>query len=87
MRVHTFNPKATIESFPYYDEYNFFYGVLEASVPEKNKIVVWCEQNCQGKWVGFETQALYTLQGIKDVIVYGFMNEEDAVAFKLVWFK
>lgn len=58
-----------------------------------DKMVEWCEQNCQGKWRndwhrGFwDTQGNYELNSIGggDIMFFAFNEEADYVWFTLVW--
>ena len=46
---------------------------LSFMIPQQEKINKWCEENCQGEWLG-------------ENLVFMFELEQDIVAFKLRWF-
>lgn len=57
------------------------------------KMMEWCEQNCQGKWRNdwhrgnWDHQGNYELNGISggDIMFFAFKEEADYIWFKLTW--
>lgn len=45
---------------------------LSFMLPQQEKINIWCQENCQGEWIG-------------ENLVFMFELEQDFVAFKLRW--
>ncbi len=54
------------------DNFYFYRFFVELDNEQHYEAALWCEENCQDKW----------LVGIEES---DFVNEEDAMAFKLRW--
>jgi len=91
MKFHNFILSARItHRDPYYDQFKFGFGTFGiddaldifiwfSAIPE------WCEASCVGEYTIIDTSSSYANNGVKDVSVIAFVEEIDAVQFKLRW--
>jgi hypothetical protein len=69
-----------------------FHGV-HPYVENSDKMAVWCEKNCRGKWRNdwhrgdWDHQGNYEFNGISgsDIMFFAFKEEADYIWFRLVW--
>ncbi len=55
-----------------FDDFYFYTVLINLSNEKLHEVALWCDENCIGKWlVGIDRSA--------------FKNEQDAMAFKLMW--
>lgn len=88
MKTHIFNTKIMMNLSSYYSKYDYAYGTFEfdtTDIEAVEEFIAWGKEYCIGDHVVFDTSESYFLQGVKDVTVFAFMEEADAVAFKLMW--
>ncbi len=87
MKLHNFNIDCMIAGTRYYRKFIYAFGTFDFDTSDDQfmEIVDWCNENCMDEFTIVDTASSYIGEGVKDVTVFGFVEEADAVSFKLAW--